>query len=255
MQREVVSFPEGGYRYLKAVFQFSSGVAAEPGFGIERVRFTRPLPVADGFAAIENYLKSIGRSTVALCGIELRSNTPFTPETFQQFNLHYVTFLERFGLYRDRTNPVARTNVCPAFDPPPVPSIYAFSHTVIADKQAPRSFVTAGGGELRRDATGPKDRIVAPGDTSLSGMRQKIRHVMEEMEQRLAALGFTWKDALETQAYTVHDIGPLIRDEIAGRGATPGGGGLTWHFCRPPVVGTDYEMDVRSTLAVRKLEV
>jgi len=30
---------------------------------------------------------------------------------------------------------------------------------------------------------------------------------------------------------------------MVGRGATPGG--LTWHFCRPPVVGLDFEMDVR----------
>jgi hypothetical protein len=28
------------------------------------------------------------------------------------------------------------------------------------------------------------------------------------------------------------------------RGAAPGG--LTWHFCRPPVVELDYEMDVRA---------
>jgi hypothetical protein len=255
MKREVVAFAEGGYRYLKAGFQFCSGVAAEPGFGIERVRFTRPLPVADGFAAVEKYLNAIGRPTVALCGMELRSNTPFTAETFQQFNLHYVTFLERFGLYRDSVNPVARTNVCPAYDPPPVPSIYAFSHTVAAKEGTPRSFVSAGAGELRRDAVRPEERIVARGDTSPAGMRQKVRHVMEELEQRLAALGFTWKDALETQAYTVYEIGPLIEEEIVRRGATPGGGGLTWHFCRPPVVGTDFEMDVRSTLAVRKLEV
>src|SRR5262245_41676180 len=56
---DVIVFPAGGYRYLKAVFQFSSGVAAEPGFAIERVRLTRPLPLADGFAAAEAYLKSI----------------------------------------------------------------------------------------------------------------------------------------------------------------------------------------------------
>jgi len=49
---EVIVFKEGGYRYIKAVFQYSSGVAAEPGFEIERARLARPLPLAAGFAAV-----------------------------------------------------------------------------------------------------------------------------------------------------------------------------------------------------------
>jgi hypothetical protein len=84
---------------------------------------------------------------------------------------------------------------------------------------------------------------VRPGDTSLDGMREKMRYVVGEMERRLSALGFGWADAVSTQAYTVHDIGALVADEIVRRGAA--GGGLTWHLCRPPVVGLDYEMDVR----------
>jgi hypothetical protein len=38
-------------------------------------------------------------------------------------------------------------------------------------------------------------------------------------------------------------VHPFLADEIVRRGATRGG--LTWHFCRPPVVELDYEMDVR----------
>jgi hypothetical protein len=63
------------------------------------------------------------------------------------------------------------------------------------------------------------------------------------MERRLKALGFAWQDAISTQAYTVQDIGALVGEEIVGKGAAPGG--LSWHFCRPPVVGLEYEMDVR----------
>jgi hypothetical protein len=59
----------------------------------------------------------------------------------------------------------------------------------------------------------------------------------------MAALGFGWPDVTGTQVYTIHDIHPFLREEIAARGAMPGG--LTWHFCRPPVVDLDYEMDVR----------
>ena len=63
------------------------------------------------------------------------------------------------------------------------------------------------------------------------------------MAGRLKALGFSWSDAISTQAYTVHDIGPLIGPEMAARGAMEGG--LAWHLARPPVVGLEFEMDVR----------
>jgi len=67
--------------------------------------------------------------------------------------------------------------------------------------------------------------------------------VVLEMERRLAALGFSWQDAISTQAYTVHDIGPLVEAEIVRRGAAAGG--LAWHYTRPPIVDLDFEMDVR----------
>jgi len=63
------------------------------------------------------------------------------------------------------------------------------------------------------------------------------------MERRLKALGFGWQDAVSTQVYTVQDIGALVGEEIVKRSAAPGG--LEWHFARPPVVGLEYEMDVR----------
>ena len=62
------------------------------------------------------------------------------------------------------------------------------------------------------------------------------------MERRLAALGFGWADALATNAYTICDIGPIMADDIVARGAAAAG--LTWHYCRPPVVGLEFEMDV-----------
>jgi hypothetical protein len=61
----VQPFPAGGYRFISYQFQYSGGVAAEPGFRIERARFTRPVPLAEGFDAIEAYLGDIGRSPTA----------------------------------------------------------------------------------------------------------------------------------------------------------------------------------------------
>jgi hypothetical protein len=245
---EVPVFTAGGYRYIKAVFQYSGGVAAESGYEIERARFPRPLPLAEGLAAAEAYLKSIGRPATAFAACELRSPAPFTEQGFFEFNKVYVGTLERWGIYRNGENPVARTNVCPEYHKPGAPSLYAFSYTVPTDKKA-GTFIVAGGGEAKEGNKTYRETIVSLGDASPAGMRAKVRYVVAEMEARLAALGFTWADAMSTQAYTVHDIGALVGPEIAARGAAQGG--LAWHYCRPPIVDLEFEMDVRG--AVREL--
>src|SRR5438477_11370161 len=101
---DVVIFRPGGYRYLKAGFQFSSGVAAEAGFGIERARFARPLPIAAGFAAVEARLTALGRPSTAFAACELRSAEPFTEQGFEEFNREYVKTLARWGIYRNEAN-------------------------------------------------------------------------------------------------------------------------------------------------------
>src|ERR1051325_1172195 len=53
-------FAPGGYRYIPAVFQYSGGVAAEPGLEIVRVRFHRPVPLAEGFARIARPIQEAG---------------------------------------------------------------------------------------------------------------------------------------------------------------------------------------------------
>jgi hypothetical protein len=248
---DVVIFREGGYRYIKAVFQYSSGVAAEPGFEIERARLARPLPLAAGFAVVEAHLAALGRPSTAFAACELRSAAPFSEQGFHDFNRDYVQTLARWGIYKDEVNPVARTNVCPQYDPPAEPVLHAFSYTVCAPKAKRGSFIIAGCGEAR-DGTGSfAERTVRHGESTPEAMREKMRFVVAQMEQRLAALGFSWKDASSTQAYTARDIGALAGPEIAARGAAAGG--LTWHFARPPVIGLEFEMDVRG--AARELVV
>jgi len=236
-------FKEGGYRFLKGVMPFSSGVAAEPGFEIERARLREPLPLAEGYALIEAHLKRLGRPSTALAACELRSATPFTEQGFYEFNREYVKTLARWGLYRDEVNPVARTNVCPEHGKPAQPVLYAFSYTVPSRDAQRASFIIAGGAEVRGGPDGYAARTVRYGETSHDAMREKVRFVFGLMEQRLQTLGFTWSDAVSTQAYTVHDIGALVGPEFAARGAVAGG--LSWHFARPPVVGLEFEMDVR----------
>jgi hypothetical protein len=239
---DVASFSPGRYRYIKAVFQYSGGVAAEPGFEIHRARLRLPLALADGFALVESHLKTLGRPTTAFCACELRSPEPFTEGGFKEFNRLYVQTLERWGLHRDEINPVARTNVCPEYGKPRAPSLYAFSYTVPANSSR-GSFIIAGGAEAPEGKASYRDHIVRFGDTSREGLREKMRYVRTEMQRRLQLLGFGWNDASITQAYTVHDIGALVHEELVRQGAAPGG--LLWHFCRPPVVGLEFEMDVR----------
>ena len=240
-------FAAGNYRYIKAFFQYSAGVAAEPGYEIERARFAAPLPLADAYAAVEAHLKVLGRPTTAFAACELRAPEQFTDQGFIDFNRVYVKTLERWGIYRDGAepvNPVARTNVCPAHDKPDGPAMYAFSYTVPARNPRP-TFIVSGAGEVRAKGGSYAERIVRFNDTSPAGMREKVACVIEEMERRLAPLGFSWADVTTTQAYTVQDIGPLVGEMLDARGAMRGG--LVWHYAWPPVIGLEYEMDVRST--------
>jgi hypothetical protein len=235
------SFEPGGYRFIPAVFQYSGGVAALPGFAVRRVRFTSPVPLRDGFARIEATIRAAGRPLTAFCACELRSPAPFSDAGFRAFNEAYVVTLRQWGLFDGASNPVARSNVCPEIDPPPQPSFHAFSFTVA--EHAGASFVIAGSGEAREGAGSYRERTVRHGETGAEAMREKARYVLGEMERRLALFGFAWADTTATQVYTVHDLHPFLGDEIVRRGAARGG--LTWHFARPPVAGLDYEMDCR----------
>ncbi|MGE0314218.1 MAG: hypothetical protein AB7P21_21610 [Lautropia sp.] len=237
----------GGYRYIPAVSQYSAGVVAQPGFRIERVRFSRVVPMQEGFALIERHLGAIGRSNHAFCACELRSPAPFTEAGFRAFNAIYIETLKRWGLMAGNINPVARSNVCPEIDPPAEPGFHAFSYTR-PDADAAPSFVVAGSGEAPEGKGDYRDHAVALGDVSARGLRAKAVFVLDAMESRLAALGFDWRAVTATQVYTVHDIHPFLADELVRRG-TMRNGGLTWHYNRPPIQALEYEMDCRGVAA------
>lgn len=244
-----IDFMPGGYRYIEGVFQYSAGVAALPGFEIERVTFRDPVPLAEGFARIEKIIAGAGRPLTTFCACELRSPAPFSEAGFKAFNEVYVGTLERWGIYKAARNPVARSNVCPEIAPPAEPSFHAFCYTVPAAGGVMPAFVVAGSGEVPEGRGNYRDHIVRPGDTSVSGLTEKARYVLGEMEARMRALGFGWAHATSAQVYTVHDLHPFLASEIVKRGAARLG--LTWHYCRPPVVGLDYEMDVRGVARER----
>lgn len=245
-------FLPGGYRYLPSVFQYSAGVAAQPGFKLEQVRFKTPIPLGQAFDIAESHLVMLGRPLTAFAHCELRSPGQFDDHGFIQFNKKYVETLERWGLYKSQVgnagpiNPVARTNVCPEYFAPKEVSMLAFTYTIPCDVSAASNFVLSGGGDARSGPEPYSQRIIAPGDQSPSGLLLKIEFVIQEMQRRLESLGFRWGDVACTQAYSVHNIGGLVESLLASRGYISQG--LNWHFARPPVQGLDFEMDLRGAI-------
>lgn len=237
---QAIDFSPGGYRYLPGGFQYCAAVQALPGHGIERVALERPVPMAQGFALIEAYLQQQGRPLGSLCAIEMRSPAPMAEPEFVAFNRAYVQTLERWGLYRDERNPVARCNLIPATDAPAEASLHAFSHTVPAPAARVGDFISSGAAECP-DRPNYRASIVRLGETSPDALRDKLRFALGDLESRLVALGLQWRDVAQTRLYTVHDLHPFFGPEFAARGALAGG--LQWHWVRPPVQDLEIELD------------
>jgi hypothetical protein len=239
---DVIEFHGGNYRYVKGVFQYSAGVAAMEGYEIVRIRFRELLPLSDAFSRVEAHLSAHGRPVLAFCACELRSPAPFTESGFASFNQQYVGRLQQWGLANNSSNPVARTNVCPALSPPGDVSMYAFSYTMPIASGNARTFVVAGSAEAPEGMGNYRDHAVRLGDRSVEGIRAKANWVRLEMERRMHLLGMSWHESTGASLYTVYDVHPVL-EGLVSAGATSNG--LTWHYSRPPVQDLDFEMDVR----------
>ena len=242
-------FAPGGYRFIPGPFQYSGGVAALHGYQIQRMRFRRPCSSSVVLKWLPKLFSlPVGRSphfVPASCVRRPRSpSKDFVPSTKFTWGR-----CQTGAFSMAPTNPVARSNVCPAINPPAEPSFFAFSFTIPADADAPKSFVVAGSGETPEGQGSYRERCVRPGDTSPEGIREKARFVLGEMERRFGAFEAGWRDTTATQVYTVHDLYPFLADEIVRRGAVDAG--LTWHYCRPPVIELEFEMDCRGVTIER----
>jgi hypothetical protein len=235
----------GQYRFLTGVAPFSSGVMAMAGNEIVHVALHRPLPYREGFQLIDRHLKAQGRPRQALCGIELRSPKPFTFEGFAEFNQGYQDILADWDIWVDGKNPVARTNVAPEVGAPGEPVLYGFSHTVPSESSDTLpTFVMAGAAELKDGALSP-EAIVRAGETSPEAFREKVAFVVAIMQQRMNAFQLKWSHATEVEIYTVHPLQPLVGPEILEKIGPAAMRGLHWFYSRPPVLGLEFEMDLR----------
>lgn len=245
--------PKGAYRFLPGISPYSCGIVVAPGYEIVHVTLSRLLPYRRGFEVIAGYLDRLGRPRHALCAVELRSPAPFTLEGFIQFNRGYRAILEDWDLMVDGVNPVARTNVAPEVGPPEEPALHAFSCTVPSeDEDGTPTFVVAGAGEVREGRLDLAS-IVREGETSVEALTEKAAYVMERMSERLSGLGVSWADATAVDVYTVHNLFPFLRSHILSLAPGAARHGVRWSFARPPIVGIEFEMDVRGVRSERNL--
>lgn len=235
--------PAGNYRFVPGIAPFSSGVVASPGYQVVHATLRAPIPWREGFALIEGRLSAEGRPRAALCAIELRSPAPFSFAGFDAFNAPYQQLLAQWKLLVDGANPIARTNVAPLVAAPSEPSLYAFAYTIPGATPRP-TFVVAGAGEMRERGTGARG-IVRHGETSSDAMREKATHVMGIMGARLAGLGVGWADVTMIDVYTVQPIEPWLAETVLRPAGSAAVHGVRWFPSRPPIVGLEYEMDVR----------
>lgn len=234
----------GGYRVLPGIEPYSCGVVSAEGFEIVHATFERPVPESEGFARIREHLANEGRPLAALCGVELRSPRPFSFEGFAAFNQAYAEVLKAWGVFLGEVNPVARTNVAPEVDAPETPSFYGFSYTKTCERSLPPTFVVAGAGELPEGVL-EDAAIVRRGETDADAIAEKARFVMNLIEARLRGLGVGWDRVTAVDVYTIHPVVALLPEVILGSMGSASLHGIRWFFSRPPIVGIEYEMDVR----------
>ena len=106
------------------------------------------------------------------------------------------------------------------------------------------TFVVAGAGELRAAAL-DEDTIIRKGESGPDAMRDKADHVMGIMEERLLGLGAGWDLVTTVDVYTVHLLEGLLEDTAVRQIGPATRHGMVWIRSRPPVVGLEFEMDMR----------
>lgn len=236
----------GNYRFLTGIAPYSAGVVAMPGYEIVHVTVRQPVPWRIGFQRIEQFLKERKRPLAALCAIELRSPAPFSFTGFSQFNAGYRKQLAALGLLSNEHNPIARTNVAPAIDPPNEPCLDAFSFTApTGNSHSHPTFVVAGAGDLRDQADLRAEAIVRPGETSVNALKEKASVVFEVMRERLFGLGCDWGDCTTMNVYTALPLHPVLTHVLTAEASTALSRGVVWHYSYPPIQGLCFEMDLR----------
>jgi len=230
----------GNFTFIQGIGPFSAGVRARPGFAIVHAALRPFVPLASGYDLIERHLRELTRPIQALCGMQFRIPRPLSREGFEEFNRPYIEKLRSWGLEVDGANPVTRTNVALEASAVAEPMLAGFFHTTPAQRDVP-SWVLSGVPEIASRDGGV--RVVAPGDTSVEGLRQKTQCIFEVLARHLAELRLSWEQATAINLYTVHDLYPLMASTLLPAVGAGSRSGINWHYSRPPVTGLELEID------------
>ena len=219
----------GNYRFLgREGRPFSDGVVADQGYDLVHARFERPAPLDAGLAAAVRHVSAAGRPVQSIAGFELRIPEPFTPQGFAMFNEGYVARLKAVGLEVDGLIPTARTNVAPVAGRVTEPSLHALSYTV-PGRRAQAAFVMSG--------------VPEEEDGDYAEMMDSIMRVLSS---RMKDIGAMWGDASEIQFYGEEGPRGLLLEKVIEHAGPAAAGGIHWFPSRPPIVGLNFEIDVRS---------
>jgi len=237
----IVAVPDGGFGYLPdGPFPFSVGVVALDGYALTRVRLRRQLPMTEGLAYAAAFLAARNRPPSSFAACELRSPAPLSFSDFGAFNERYASLLRAHQLGAEDAFPVARSNMAPLFNPPDTTRLFAFTYARPNETDSPTGdFLISG----KPETSDTPPNIVAAGDVSPAGMAAKAHHVIAQLRRSVDDLGCRWADITGAQAYTVHPLEPVM-DELRSSGLASVG--LSLFPAYPPVVGLDFEIDVRS---------
>ena len=233
----------GNYTFVRGIGPFSAAVAAQPGFEIVHARLLPLIALNDGYRRVEQHLQERQRPLQALCGMELRIPKVLSREAFDEFNQPYIERLKAWEVEVAGANPVTRTNV--AFEASPVaePMLAGFYYTMPSAMPS-QTFVLSGVPEIASREGGVQ--IVARGDTSAEGLRQKLECILYVLDAHLSELKLAWNMATAVNIYTIFDIHPLVAPVLLSTLGTASHAGITWHYARPPVNGLDLEIDARA---------
>jgi hypothetical protein len=233
----------GNYTFVRGIGPFSAAVMAQPGFEIVHARFLPLIALSEGYIRVERHLQGLQRPLQSLCGMELRIPKVLSRQAFDEFNRPYIERLKAWGLEVAGANPVTRTNV--AFETSPVsePMLAGFYYTIPSTATG-ETFVLSGVPEIGSREGGV--RIVARGDTSADGLREKLECILYVLETHLSEMRLKWEIATAVNVYTVHDIHPFLAPVLLSVLGAASHAGVTWHYARPPVSELELEIDARA---------
>jgi hypothetical protein len=234
---------KGNYTFIRGIGPFSAAVTAHPGFAIVHARFLPLIALNDGYKRVDRHLQEVQRPLEALCGMELRIPQVLSREAFDEFNRPYIERLKAWGLDVAGANPVTRTNVAFETNPVAEPMLAGFYYTVPSTVRG-ETFVLSGAPEIATREGGVQ--IVARGNTSAEGLRQKLDCILQVLGAHLSEMKLKWEMATAVNVYTIFDIHPLLAPVLLPTLGIASYAGVIWHYARPPVSGLELEVDARA---------